>query len=328
MTNEEIGFFNQQLAGMLRTGIPLERGIDQLCRSMKDGVWREELEKLSKVLGGGTPLPEALKQSRLPPVYCQMLKLGAQGKDLPGMLVLVADYYHRRHQVWTRLKGLMVYPTIVLATMLVMSIVTTFAMYFLSKSLSGAMWEFGQFQPISWQICVMPVVLGLVFAMVGAAFWIRSWQHYVQWRLPAFREAALAGFASTMALMMKKGVPLPEALEMVEGLDKANPLNRELGQWREKMGQGAGKAGQFAQPGRCVPPLFVWLLHGAGEDLVRGFDRAAEVYEGRARHLSDVLLQAALPVLILLLGSLIVVQLLPALSMVGAFLNALGGVGM
>jgi type II secretory pathway component PulF len=325
MTNEEIGFFNQQLAGMLRTGIPLERGVEQLCRSMKGGVWREELEKLSKGLAAGSSLPEALKQSKLPPFYCQMLTLGAKGKDLAGMLVLVADYYHRRHQVWTRLKGLMVYPAIVLATMLIMSIGTTLAMVYLSRSLSGVLWELGRIQPLSLQLCLTPLALIILFVVVCVAFLYRPWQCFLQWRLPAFREAALANFASAMALMMKRGVPLPEALEMVQKLDSANPLNRELKQWQEKMAQGSGKVGQFAQAGRCVPPLFVWLLNGAGEDLARGFERAAEIYHGRARHLSDLLLQTALPVLVLLLGALIVVQLIPALSVMGAFMNALGG---
>ncbi len=43
-----------------------------------------------------------------------MLLVGARSNDLPGMLTLLADYYQRQHLLWTRLKGLMTYPAIVL----------------------------------------------------------------------------------------------------------------------------------------------------------------------------------------------------------------------
>ena len=48
MKLDEFAFFNQQLAAMLRDGIPLESALGQLCASMRRGDLRDELEKLRK----------------------------------------------------------------------------------------------------------------------------------------------------------------------------------------------------------------------------------------------------------------------------------------
>src|SRR5581483_4491224 len=110
MNYDELAFFNQQLAAMLRDGIPLEGALRQLSAGMQDGPLRTEMEQLHADLTAGTPLREALGRRRLPAFYVRMVELGARSNDLPGVLTLLADYYHRTNALWSRLKGLMVYP--------------------------------------------------------------------------------------------------------------------------------------------------------------------------------------------------------------------------
>ena len=43
-----------------------------------------------------------------------MVEAGVASNDLPGVLVMLADYYQRANLIWTRLKGLLVYPVLVL----------------------------------------------------------------------------------------------------------------------------------------------------------------------------------------------------------------------
>src|SRR5947207_13861744 len=113
---DEFAFVNQQLAGMLKTGIPLEGALRQLCETMRRGRLRTELELLQVDLAKGAPLREAVAARKLPELYERMVQVGQQGNDLPGMLTLLADYYHRLDAIAARLKGLMVYPAIVLVT--------------------------------------------------------------------------------------------------------------------------------------------------------------------------------------------------------------------
>src|SRR3989442_1490309 len=113
MNYDEFAFFNQQLASMLRDGIPLEGALKQLCAGMREGKLRAEMEQLEAALAGGAPLKEALSRRALPEFYARMVEIGARSNDLPGVLTLLADHYHRANALWTRLKGLMVYPLIV-----------------------------------------------------------------------------------------------------------------------------------------------------------------------------------------------------------------------
>ena len=114
MNYDEFSFFNQQLAGMLNSGIPLEGALRQLCANMKRGKLRDEFQKLETDLAQGIPLEKALAGRDLPEFYVRMVLVGSKGNDLPAMLTLLADHYQRANSISTRLKGLLVYPMIVL----------------------------------------------------------------------------------------------------------------------------------------------------------------------------------------------------------------------
>lgn len=68
-----------------------------------------------KYLARGTPLSEAVGRRRFPELFVRLVRVGAQGHDLPGLLTLLADYYQRRHSLGTRLQAVLVYPALVLA---------------------------------------------------------------------------------------------------------------------------------------------------------------------------------------------------------------------
>ena len=131
MKYDEFAFLNQQLADMVRDGIPLEGALRRLCAEMQRGALRSELEKLEADLAKGTPLRQAVRARQLPELYGQMLEIGAQSNDLPAVLTLLADYYQRRHLIWTRLKGLMVYPAIVLVGAFLLSCFLSFLLHIL-----------------------------------------------------------------------------------------------------------------------------------------------------------------------------------------------------
>ena len=53
MNYDEFAFFNQQLAGMLREGIPLEGALKQLTHDMARGNLRAQFEALGSDLARG-----------------------------------------------------------------------------------------------------------------------------------------------------------------------------------------------------------------------------------------------------------------------------------
>src|SRR6185369_7746081 len=203
MNYDEFAFFNQQLAAMLRDGIPLEGALKQLCEGMQTGALREEIRDLQADLGRGTPLKESLARRKLPAFYVHLLELGSRSNDLPGVLTLVADHYHRANALWTRLKGLMVYPLLVILVALgLTTLLTVVFRHFMLHFFDDMIRAPGILVNAVW---VPPVILVLAGALGVGAVTIPSWRNWLRWRLPAFREASLAQLASAIALMLRKG---------------------------------------------------------------------------------------------------------------------------
>ncbi len=325
MSHDEFAFFNQQLAAMLRDGIPLEGALKHLCAGMRAGKLRAEMEQLEADLARGTSLKEALGRRALPQFYVRMVEVGARANDLPGVLTLLADHYHRANALWTRLKGLMVYPLLVIVVSLGLTLMLSLAFgRYLSRFFDQLVPSHPSLVASMW----MPPLLLAAAAMVGlAAVSIPSWRARLRWRLPAFREASLAQLASAMALMLRNGATLAEALAMAEGLETAAPAGRALAKWRNLVESGQGKPAQWSGDSRPFPPLFLWLVQRGGEDVAAGLQKAAEIYHTRASYRIELALYGALPVSILLVGQMVFWQAAPLMQAMIRMMNLLGDTG-
>jgi len=325
MQYDEFGFFNQQLAAMLREGIPLEGALKQLCLGMSVSPLRSELEELHADLVRGTPLKTALERRQLPPLYVRMVDIGARSNDLPGMLTLLGDYFHRANSLWIRLKGLMVYPAIVIAVSLGLTLLLSFTF----KNFLGKLFE--QIAPAPpifiIGLWMPPLFLAALAIVVAVIFMNAKLRAYWRWRLPAFREASISQVASAIALMLRNGVTLSEALALTEAMESATPAGQTLAQWRNLVEKGQGKPNQWPASDRSFPPLFLWLVRQSGEDVASGFQKAAEVYHERAGYKIEMLLYGALPISIVLLGLMVFCQVGPLFRSLIWVMNLLGNVG-
>jgi general secretion pathway protein F len=312
---DELAFLNQQLAGMLKSGIPLEPALRQLCLSLRRGRFRAEFEALQADLTQGVPLDKALAGRRLPDFYKEMVRVGAKSNNLPAMLTLLADYYQKVHALWTRLKTLLIYPLLVLMFCFGLSLLLIAIAGPLSANFGSALGYplFGGNQPSPMTFAVgmlMPLfVLGLALAAVFAVLAVPRWRRNARWILPGFKEAHLSRFASALALMLKSGSDLKTALALLRRMEDGTKMGRELARWEDRMAQGAAKFTDLAANSKVVPPLFFWLVAGQGEDLDLGLAQAAQMYYDRAVYRSEVFLQTVLPVSVLGLGVIITVQL-------------------
>jgi type II secretory pathway component PulF len=159
--------------------------------------------------------------------------------------------------------------------------------------------------PLMTTLWIFPLLFGLLFVSFLALVWLPRLRYSIRWRLPAFHEATLANTASTLWLLLRGGIPLPDAVNLVGDLENSTRARRELATWSQKLSAGVTRFSEVAQGGRAFPPLFVWLVSSAGDDLAAGFQKAGEIYYARAAHRSEVLLYATLPVIVLILGGLV-----------------------
>lgn len=334
MKYDEFAFLNQQLAAMLRDGIPLEGALKRLCEEMHRGELRNELQALEADLSRGVPMAEALKPRQLPELYKRMLLVGVKSGDLPGVLTMLADYFQWQSSIWMRLKGLMVYPLIVLLVAFILSCFISFLLNnfiwnnfeSISNYMGGSLFS----SAIQSGLWLSPVCIGVIFAAALIAAAVSPVREKLRWTLPAFREASLAQIAWAISLMLKCGVPLNDALAFAEQMESGTRAERDIAHWRRRLASGRGKFSEMTaaadQPSRGVfPPLFIWTVAQSGEDLKSGFSRAAEMYQARAAHRVEMFLYSALPCAIIALAAMIIAQVQPVVAAVMSFVNAIGG---
>jgi type IV pilus assembly protein PilC len=332
MKYDEFAFFNQQLAAMLRDGIPLEGALRRLCQEMRHGQLRNELQTLEADLANGVPMADALQPRQLPELYKRMILVGVKSGDLPGALTMLADYFQRQNDVWTRLKSMMTYPLIVMFAAFLISTVLAFIWTcVIGPSMENVFGGMGMRLPaftifvfstlqVIW---VFPVVLGGLFLLAAAVIFLPGLRGKFLWRLPAFKEATISRIAASLTLLLKNGVNLPDAIGLVEQLETSTAATADLKRWQTKLAAGTAKFSEVAAGSRLIPPLFVWVVSSAGEDLTAGFNRAAEIYHSRAIYRTEVALYSVLPFASLFLGvivlsqaSLVIGMFLPLIAMI------------
>jgi len=322
MNYDEFAFFNQQLAAMLRDGIPLEGALKQLCAGMRVGPLRNEMSQLESDLARGTPLNDAITRRALPEFYLRMVAAGVRSNDLPGMLTLLADYYQRTNAIWNRLKGLMVYPFLVLLVGLGLNVVVALLA---RRFIFGLLADTAQPQQfVLLSLWIPPLIIGLLLAAGVATVTIPGLRAWARWRMPAFRETSLAQIASAMALMLKSGTPLPDALAFAETIEANSPAGNALREWRAQLQAGQGKPAQWPHALSPFPPMFLWLVRKGGEDIAAGFQKASEIYQSRASYKIELLLYGALPVSVLLLGQMVIWQVAPLFHGLIVLMNSIG----
>jgi type IV pilus assembly protein PilC len=253
-----------------------------------------------------------------------MIVVGVKSGDLPAALTLLADYFQRQNNVWMRLKSMMTYPLIVMFAAFLISLALAFVWScvigpsFMSVfsgmgiNLPGAtVFALGSLR-IIW---AFPIVLGILFLVAGAAVFIPGLRGKYLWRLPAFKEATVARIGAALTLLLKSGVNLPDAVGLVEQLESSTTAASDLQRWRKLLAAGTVKFSEVAAGNRTIPPLFVWVVASAGEDLVAGFNRAAEIYHSRALYRTEVALYSVLPMASLFLGAVVLSQAFLVVSM-------------
>jgi type IV pilus assembly protein PilC len=309
---------------MLRAGIPLEGSLRELSATMRRGDLRHEIEALEKDLATGTPVSEAVARRKLPELYVRLVQAGVSGGDLPGVLILLADYYNRVAGIAVRLKGLSVYPFIVLLGAIGVSLLITTVyrslvtmvfsdvdLWFPTAHINAGIWLPGM------------VLMGLACLWLLVVF-VPKLRNWARWRLPGFREAALAQIAAAAALLLRSGATLQASLALLQKTEENSPAGREIARWIGLHQQGVATWDSFTAESRVFPPLFRWIVAQGGEDLATGFQRASEIYQARSNQKIDVLLYAALPMAVMFLGGVIVGQMFPVFKTVIGFIDQLG----
>ncbi len=278
---KEVVLFSRQLATLLHSGTPLLTSIALLRDQTRGPAFRKVLDTLSAQLKTGVSLHEAMGSlpKVFPKVYVGLVEAGERSGTLEEVLEQLATYLEKDQAVVQKAKRALTYPLIVgVVGAAVVGIQVTMVL----PSLAELLYSFNAPLPLLTRIVLgsstllqrgaLPM-LGLLAA--GAA-WV-----YWYWRKPAGRlkldrlllnspglgrlmvQQNLGRFSRTMALLLKSGLTLPEALSLARHSISNRYFLETLAQVRSQVMEGRTLAQAFGGVG-FVPGLYVQMVR-AGE---------------------------------------------------------------
>src|SRR5437870_6131257 len=158
--------FNQQLAALLRAGIPILQAIAMLRRRATSMRLRAVLEQVEDAIRGGSALSEAFaaQGATFPRIYTASILAGERSGALDEVLSRYVSYMRRSVALRRKIRGALAYPTFLLLASLGMVVfLTVYVVPRMSELFAG----FGGKLPLVTQI-----VLGISGWLTGNIFWL------------------------------------------------------------------------------------------------------------------------------------------------------------
>lgn len=102
-TKTYASMFSRTLSTLLLAGIPMMDALDNVAKTMKNVLYRDELLRAKDEVSKGIPLSEPLKRGGMfPPMVVHMLSIGEETGEIEAMLDKLADYYDEEVEMSTQ----------------------------------------------------------------------------------------------------------------------------------------------------------------------------------------------------------------------------------
>lgn len=300
----ELAALNDEIAALVRSGVPLELGLSGFGRSLP-GRLGKLTAQLGESLSRGQSLTQTLDESpaNFPPVYRAVVVAGIRAGRLPAALEAVATTARNLQQVRRSIGMALLYPLLLLITsyfalwfMLVVILPAILAVY---EGGAPPFWtavaQLGQLANLSvpipgTQVAIIvgwipPLVLGLLMIAIwlstrGAGVLGGGRSGRLAARLPLsgsiIQSGQAAAFAEILGLLVEQDVPLADALVLAADVTGNRRIVRTARQVADTIN--AGGAPPTADQLAGFPPLVAWLAYSGG---------GQQTFVRLARHVAD-----------------------------------------
>ncbi len=333
VSTREFLVFNQELATLLKAGMPLVQSLDLLKRRVTSPVFKTVLNDVHEQVRSGTALSDAFgaQGDLFPRVYTASLLAGERSGNLDAVLRRYVEYTKIIATVKRKTVSALVYPAIlislaiVLVGIIVIKVVPAFSDFYSS---------FGANLPLVTRIIIdvsdfiraqlLLLVIGLTAAAIAIVVWVRQPGQqarfdYLILKLPMLgqvaRKFATSQMARTLATLLGGGLPLVNALDIAANSIGNQFMARQLDIVSTRVREGESFAG--ALDARRVFPEVAVKMAEVGEStgaLQEMLNTVADFYDEDISTTMDRFITLVEPTLLVVMG-IIIAGLLLALYM-------------
>lgn len=321
VTEKDIMTFTYQLGVLLDAGFTLDKALSVLLDLSEKKALKSLIKEILSHIKSGKSLSESLSKfpSAFPLFYVNMVKAGETGGFLEETISRMAVYLENSQALKEDIRSALIYPLVLsivggaAVVVLLTFVVPKFTMIF--SDMGGAL-------PLP-TIILLTVSNGLrhywwvvLLFVMGVFFYLRyylknesgrRWWDGLKFKLPLFgklyKEAAVANFARTFGTLLKSGVPILNALQIVKGTLRSERLSEIISSVRDGVKKGRGIS-EPLKNSDIFPPIAVHMVI-VGEETGRLDEmlfKIAERFDLEVRTTVKRLLSLLEPVLILSMG--------------------------
>jgi len=322
---KDLAIFSRQFATMINSGLSLLRTLNILAEQTENPLLAKTISSLREDVERGSSLSAAMSKhpKAFTPLFVSMVKAGETGGQLDTVLMRVADNFEADYKLRQKVKSAMTYPVVVagiaviLLTVMLLFIVPTFAGMF--TSLGGEL-------PLPTKILMtlsekarFLVPLLIVVSVVGRIGYKKGRLANEEFRLRTdrlklkvpifgqlFQKVAVSRFTRTLGLLLRAGVPVLQALDIVAESTGNQVLARAAASVKESVRSGESMSSPLAKH-EVFPPMVVQMI-AVGEDtgaLDAMLDKISDFYDQEVESTTEALTSLIEPLMIAVLGGIV-----------------------
>ena len=327
-----LAIWTRQLAGLVSSGLPLERALTALSDEAENERQRHLVAVLRAEVNAGSTFARALQQHprEFADIYCAVIGAGEHSGNLGLVLERLADDLEERQALKAKLVGAALYPAIVtlvaiaIVIFLVSYVVPQVASVFAGTKralpfLTVAMLAISSFvrnQGLWALVAIVVIAIGARWALSMAVF--REKFDAAWLNLPLVGRLArgynAARFAGTLAMLAGAGVPILKALQAAAETLNNRALRADALDALVLVREGAPLASALAQKKRfpSLLPMFARLGEQTGQLPVM-LQRAATQFSTEVQRRALQLATILEPLLIVTMGVVVMLIVLAVL---------------
>lgn len=326
---QQIALLTRQIAGLLVSGLPLERALAALADDADRAEIGHMLSAIKSEVAGGHSFAMALGQHprEFSPIYCALVAAGEDSGNLGTVLASLADYLENSQALRGKLIQAMAYPTIVV--LVAITVVVLLLTYVVPQVV-------GVFQGAHQKLPILTI------ALIGFSDFLRHWGFAIlgllvtggvltrqALKLPGPRAALdgallrspllgrlvrglnTARFASTLAILTAAGVPILRALQAAIDTLANTVLKADAQEALALVREGSTLSAALGLHKRFPPVLITFIRLGEQTGtLPQMLERAATQHAQEVQRRAFTLVTILEPLLILGMGVLVLIIVL------------------
>jgi len=338
VTGEMLVIFTRQFATMIGAGIPVLECLHILQEQAEDPGFGRALNQVVEDVRGGSDLSQALAKHPkcFERIYINMIRAGEASGQLDTILVRLAEYLESTEKLKREIRSAMTYPVV---SLVMIFGITIFLLVFIIPKFQDIFKIMGGTLPLPTRIVlfisrVMTVYYAQALIVLAGAVLLIKWYKSTDaggynWdsmmlKAPVFgqliQKVALSRFSKTFATLLRSGVSILNALEIVAATAGNRVVEEAVNNARESIRQGENLAKPLGES-PVFPPMVVRMIaigekSGALEQLL---EKISEFYDQQVESTVESLTSLIEPLMIgimgIIVGGIVLAVFLPIFKM-------------